>query len=282
MTISGHAKIAGVIGWPVAHSLSPALHGFWIRELGVDAAYVPLAVKPEDFSLAVNALSRMGFRGANVTVPHKEKAFELSHERDEAAVATGAVNTLVFDGGRIVGRNTDVPGYLASLDDEGAGALSGANVVVIGAGGAARAICFALLSRGVQQISIVNRTAAKSQMLASFFGDRVRSAAWGALQELLPSCDFLVNTTSLGMVGQPALDIDITMLRQGAVVSDIVYRPLETKLLRDAGRSGHKTVPGLGMLLHQARPGFSAWFGVEPKVTTELHQHLVSLLEGRR
>lgn len=282
MTISGHAKIAGVIGWPVAHSLSPALHGFWIRELGVDAAYVPLAVKPEDFSLAVNALSRMGFRGANVTVPHKEKAFELSHERDEAAVATGAVNTLVFDGGRIVGRNTDVPGYLASLDDEGAGALSGANVVVIGAGGAARAICFALLSRGVQQISIVNRTAAKSQMLASFFGDRVRSAAWGALQELLPSCDFLVNTTSLGMVGQPALDIDITMLRQGAVVSDIVYRPLETKLLRDAGRSGHKTVPGLGMLLHQARPGFSAWFGVEPKVTPELHQHLVSLLEGRR
>jgi shikimate dehydrogenase len=281
VTISGHAKIAGVIGWPVSHSLSPAVHGFWIRELAVDGAYVPLAVRPEDFSMAVGALSRMGFRGANVTVPHKEKAFEISHDRDDAALATGAVNTLVFDGERIVGRNTDASGYLASLDDEGVGSLSGMHAVVIGAGGAARAICFALLSRGVQQISVVNRTAERSQLLATFFGKRVRSVEWRTLQELAGSVDLLVNATSLGMVGQAALEIDITSLRPGAVVSDIVYRPLETQLLRDAKKIGLKVVPGLGMLLHQARPGFSAWFGVEPKVTAELRQHLVSILEGR-
>ena len=280
MMISGSAKIAGVMGWPIAHSLSPALHGFWIKALHVDGAYIPLEVKPDDFAEVVVALSKMGFKGVNVTVPHKEKAFEISHDRDEAALATGAVNTLIFDGDKTFGRNTDVSGYLASLDDENAGELTGARAVVLGAGGAARAICFALLLRGVERIALVNRTEGKSQLLVSFFGARVQGAAWHELKDLAPHCDFLVNTTSLGMVGQPALDVDLSSLKRSAVVSDIVYRPLETKLLRDARQRGHKTVSGLGMLLHQARPGFSAWFGVEPQVTAELRQHLISILEG--
>lgn len=279
--LTGKARLAGVIGWPISHSLSPALHGYWIRELGVDAAYVPLPVRPEDFKTVVQSLPLMGFQGANVTLPHKEAAFQICDTRDDAAVATGAVNTLVFEGGRIHGRNTDVTGYLASLEDAGAGPLPGGRAVVLGAGGAARAIVFALLSRGVGQVVIVNRSPENAKLLAGFFGDRVSVSDWADRKKELGAADLLVNTTSVGMTGQPALDLDVSALKATAVVSDIVYRPLDTKLLTDARALGLKTVDGLGMLLHQARAGFAAWFGVDARVTPALRQHLVSILEGK-
>ncbi|MEQ1753551.1 MAG: shikimate dehydrogenase [Micropepsaceae bacterium] len=281
MMLTGKARLAGVIGWPISHSLSPALHGFWIRELGLDAAYVPLAVRPEDFRNVVSILPLMGFRGVNVTLPHKEAAFQLSETRDDAAAATGAVNTLVFEGGRVHGRNTDVTGYLASLDEAGVGVLEGKSAVVLGAGGAARAVIFGLVSRGLGRVCIVNRSLEKAAALASFFGDRVSAQPWGELAQALGSADLLVNTSSLGMAGQPGLDVDVGWLKSGAVVSDIVYRPLETQLLADARSRGLKTVDGLGMLLHQARAGFNAWFDANAHVTPELRRHLLSILEGK-
>lgn len=281
MSLSGQARLAGVLGWPVSHSLSPALHGFWIQAHGLDAAYVPLPVAPAHFEAAVRALGHLGFRGANVTLPHKEQAFTLCDEADAAAQATGAVNTLVFDGERLVGRNTDVAGYLGSLDAAGVGDLAGAVVVVLGAGGAARGIVHGLLSRGVKQVIVANRTPARAEALALLLGPRVRPVAWEKLGGALASCDLLVNTTSLGMVGQAPLVVAIDGLRPTAVVSDIVYRPLVTPLLADAQARGHRTVDGLGMLLHQARPGFAAWFGVMPEVTPALRAHLVALLETR-
>lgn len=281
MSITGKAKVAGVIGWPISHSLSPALHGYWIHEHGLDAAYVPMAVKPENFNDAARALAQLGFRGANVTIPHKETAFRIAHDVDDAARATGAVNTLVVDGERLIGRNTDVSGYLASLDEAGAGQLDGRKIVVLGAGGAARGIIFGLLSRGAGEIAVVNRTRDKGEALATLFGGRVTAADWRELNATLGGCDLLVNTTSLGMVGHGPLQIELQHLKPSACVSDIVYRPLETALLADARKRGHRTVEGLGMLLHQARPGFAAWFGVEPVVSAALKQHLVSILEGR-
>jgi shikimate dehydrogenase len=281
MTISGKAKIAGVIGWPIGHSLSPALHGFWIGQHQLDAAYVPFAVRPEDFTRVVGLMPAQGLRGANVTLPHKEAAYLLCDERDEAAVATGAVNTLVFEGGRVLGRNTDVFGFTEALREDGVGDLSGKKAVVLGAGGAARAIVFALLSMGVARVVVVNRTIAKAQSLAVFFGAHVEAQAWENVSSCLADCDVLVNTTSLGMKGQPDLQLDLGTLKSDAVVSDIVYRPLETNLLQQAKARGHRIVGGLGMLLHQARPGFAAWFGVEPQVSPALRAHLVSVLEGR-
>lgn len=281
MSLSGQARLAGVLGWPVSHSLSPALHGFWIQALGLDAAYVPLPVAPAHFEAAVRALGHLGFRGANVTLPHKERAFALCDEVDAAAQATGAVNTLVFEGERIRGRNTDVAGYLGSLDAAGVGTLEGAIVLVLGAGGAARGIVHGLLSRGVDRVLVANRTLSRADALAALLGPRVRPVSWENLADALASCDLLVNTTSLGMVGQAPLMVAIDDLKPTAVVSDIVYRPLVTPLLAAAQGRGHKTVDGLGMLLHQARPGFAAWFGVTPDVTPELRAHLVALLEAR-
>ncbi len=281
MSISGSAKIAGVIGWPVAHSLSPALHGFWIAELGLDAAYVPFAAEPQNFVQAVEGLRAAGLRGVNVTLPHKEAAFRLADELDGTALATGAVNTLVFAGSKMRGMNTDVPGFLSSLADAGVSEFSQQRATVLGAGGAARAIVHGLLSRGVSLVSLVNRSRDKADALAAFFGERVRARNWDECGRCMADCDILVNATSLGMTGQPALSADIGTLKNSAVVADIVYRPLETPLLAMARERGHRTVDGLGMLMHQARPGFAAWFGVEPQVTAALRAHLVSLLEGR-
>jgi shikimate dehydrogenase len=216
----------------------------------------------------------------NVTLPHKEAAFHLVDARDDAAEATGAVNTVVFAGGRAFGRNTDVFGFAESLREGGVPPLASHDVVVLGAGGAARGVVAGLFSLGATRVHLVNRTAAKAQALAAHFGARVTAHDWAALPALLGATELLVNTTSLGMVGQPPLNIDLGPMRQGAV-ADIVYRPLETSLLARARAQGLKTVDGLGMLLHQARPGFAAWFGVEPKVTASLRAHLVSILEGR-
>lgn len=279
MTVSGTTLRAGVVGWPVGHSLSPALHGYWISEHGLDATYEPFAVRPEAFASTLPALALQGVCGVNITLPHKEAAFQLVDERDEAAEATGAVNTVVFASGRMLGRNTDVFGFVESLREVGVNGVQSA--AVLGAGGAARAIVFGLLSLGVQRVSVVNRTLEKANALRAFFGDKVIARDWPGLGAELPSCDMLVNTTSLGMSGQPELMVDLTALDRRAVVADIVYRPLETRLLAQARARGHTTIDGLGMLMHQARLGFAAWFGVEPQVTPTLKAHLVSILEGR-
>lgn len=278
--ISGRAMLAGVAGWPIAHSLSPALHGFWIDRLRLDAAYVPLPIEPGNFEKAVASLPLVGFKGINVTLPHKEAAFRLATHADEAARATGAANTLVFEGSTVHAMNTDVPGFLASLDDASVGTLSGASVLVLGAGGAARAIIFALLSRGADRVVIANRTRATAEGLADFFGPKVLAVDWKDVPAALPACDLLVNTTKLGMVGQDRLVIGLDKLKSGATVVDIVYRPLETDLLRDARLRGHRVVDGLGMLLHQAVPAFHAWFGTRPQVTAELRAHLLGILES--
>ena len=276
MTISGKAKLAGVAGWPVGHSLSPALHGFWIAEHKIDAAYVPLAIKPEDFVEAFATLPKLGFRGVNVTLPHKETAFRLTCNHDAAALAAGAVNTVVFESGRAVGSNTDVVGF-SKLLGEHVSSFGGKAALVLGAGGSARAVIGALKTLGVATIAIVNRTVAKAEALATFFGG-VDVGSWGDLSRRLGTSDILVNTTSLGMQGELALDIDLSPMKPGGVVVDIVYRPLETKLLAQAKARGLKAIDGLGMLMHQAQPGFQAWFGVEPKVTPQLRAHLVALL----
>lgn len=282
MTISGHAKLAGIAGWPIAHSLSPMLHGYWIVEHKLDAAYVPLAIEPEDFADALSLLPKLGFRGINVTLPHKEAAFRLTTEHDAAAIATGAVNTVVFENGRALGRNTDVHGFLAMLRDSGITSLAAKTVVVLGAGGASRAIVASLLSLGAEKIHVVNRTPEKAHALADFFGERVSAADWTALSGRLAQAVMLVNTTSLGMKGEPPLDIDLTSMPAQSIIVDIVYRPLETPLLVRAKARGLKVIDGLGMLLRQAQPGFAAWFGVEPKVTPQLRAHMVAALEARR
>ncbi|MBL9096756.1 MAG: shikimate dehydrogenase [Alphaproteobacteria bacterium] len=274
--ISGRAKLAGVAGWPIGHSLSPALHGFWIEEHKLDAAYVPLAIAPGDFKDAFAALPKLGFRGLNVTLPHKEAAFALSTGHDEAARITGAVNTIVFDEGRVLGRNTDVYGFSQLLRDNGIGSLSNRVAVVLGAGGAARAVIASLIGLGAARVVVVNRTLDKAQALAALFGARVvAQEGLAALGEAY----LLVNTTSLGMAGQPPLAVDLGAMSRGSAVIDIVYRPHETALLAQAKALGLKAIDGLGMLLHQAQPGFAAWFGVEPKVTPQLRAHLVGVME---
>jgi shikimate dehydrogenase len=275
------AKLAGVIGWPVHHSLSPLMHGYWLREHRIAGAYVALPVAPENFGRAVAAMPLMGFAGANVTVPHKEAAFALSASLDEDARATGAVNTLLFQDGLIHGRNTDVCGFAAALAGalgENAAALG--PVAVLGAGGAARAVLVALTRAGASEIRIVNRTKARAEGLAAKLGGaaKVELIAWDDWQRAFEGVQLLVNTTSLGMTGQPALELSLDCLPGKAAVADIVYNPLETSLLKIARARGHRTMDGLGMLMHQAAPAFAAWFGVTPQVTPALREELVKAL----
>lgn len=276
--ITGAARLAGVIGWPVAHSRSPRLHGFWLSTYGIDGAYVPLAVRPEHVAAAIAALPRLGFRGANVTVPHKETALACCDGISDEARRCGAVNTLVFgEDGRIEGRNTDGFGFLASLRTGAPGWSSAAGpAVLLGAGGAARAIAVALLDAGVPAVRLVNRSRDRAERLAADLADRrLDVGGWEDRATALADAALLVNTTSLGMKGQPPLDLDLGRLPPGAVVNDIVYAPLETPLLAAAKARGHVTVDGIGMLLHQARPGFAAWFGVEPEVTPALRRYVL-------
>ena len=280
MTISGAAKIAGVMGWPVEHSLSPWLHGFWLKLYGIDGAYVPLAVRPENLEKALRALPAFGFAGVNLTVPHKEAAMKFVDFCDDTAKRIGAINTvLVQSDGSIKGFNSDGYGFLQSVY-EGAPDWQPADgpVVLVGAGGAARAICVALQENGVPEIRIVNRTAERATVLAEEFGAPVMSLPWEERAAALEGVSMLVNTTILGMHGQPSLDLDLQLLPRLAVVADIVYAPLKTALLRDAEARQNKTVDGLGMLLHQARPGFAAWFGGEPEVTPALRARVLNQL----
>jgi shikimate dehydrogenase len=280
MTMTGAAKLAGVMGWPVAHSRSPALHGYWLREHGIDGAYVPMAVKPENLRRALQALPVLGFAGCNLTIPHKEEALRAVDEYDASAKRAGGVNTIVIrPNGRIVGSSTDGFGFIAALRAEMSGFDPSAGpAVVLGAGGAARAIVAALLDGGAHEIRLVNRTPERSAKLAKELGGEVRGIAWDARRQALAGASLLVNATSLGMEGQPALDLPLDDLPREAVVNDIVYVPLETSLLAAARARGNRCVDGLGMLLHQARPGFEAWFGVAPQVTEGLRRALLATL----
>jgi shikimate dehydrogenase len=270
--LSGRAKLAGVLGWPVAHSRSPLLHGAWLERHGVDGAYLPLPVRPERFADSVRALADLGFRGANVTIPHKEAAFALCDDLAPSAGRAGAVNTLLFRGdGRIEGSNTDGFGFLENCAQSVPGWSAAAGpAVLLGAGGAARAVAAALLDAGCPRVVLANRTPARAEALAGALGGPVEVADPASLGPPLADAALVVNTTSLGMAGQPALELDLSPLPAGAVVADIVYVPLETPLLAAARARGLHAVDGLGMLLHQARPGFEAWFGVSPAVDGEL------------
>jgi len=282
MPITGKAKLAGVFGWPVGHSLSPRLHGFWLQRYGIDGAYVPLAVEPDDFETALRALPKLGFLGANVTVPHKEAALAICDEVDILAKRIGAVNTVfVTPEGRLRGSNTDAFGFLENLTQEApAWRADGGPAVVIGAGGAARAVIVALVDAGVPEVRLANRTYERAETLARDLGGPITVIPWPERTESLGGTNLLVNTTTQGMSGTPSLDLNLEALPGNALVTDIIYTPLKTKLLGDAQTRGNPTVDGLGMLLHQARPGFAQWFGYEPEVDTELRSFVLSGLAG--
>lgn len=286
MMLTGKARLAGVLGWPVSHSQSPRLHGFWLEQYGIDGAYLPLPVEPAYFADAVRSLVRLGFRGANVTVPHKEAAFRLCQEDGnsltERARAVGSVNTLIFEtDGHILGDTTDGFGFVENLRAgiPGWDAVAGP-ALILGAGGAARSVIAALQDAGCPEVILTNRGRERAEALvADLNGGRTTSLRVVDWDQRHAACDgiaLLVNTTSLGMTGQPPLDLDLSALPDGALVTDIVYAPLETDLLAEARRRGNPVVDGLGMLLHQARPGFAAWFGVVPEVTEALRAHIIS------
>ena len=259
---------ACLIGHPVAHSRSPLIHGYWLKTLGIPGTYELKDVAPAEFVAFVTNLAGNGYAGANVTVPHKEAAYATVAVRDPAAEAVGAVNTLWLEGGRLMGGNSDVHGFLAGLDDDAPGwNVPACKAVIVGAGGAGRAVTYALRERGVE-VQIANRTPSRAAEIASRFG--AHAQPWSSIPQLLASADLLVNCTSLGLAGTPPLDIDLEPLKRSAIVCDLVYVPLETPLLAAARRRGHRTVDGLGMLLHQAGYGFRKWFGGDPKVTTQL------------
>lgn len=279
--MSAEGKLAAVIGWPVRQSVSPVLHSHWLKLHGMKGAYVALPIEPANFGRCVATLPLMGFAGASVTVPHKEAAFALVSSLDEDSRATGAVNTLVFKGDGVAGMNTDVRGFAASLSETfGADAARKGPACVLGAGGAARAIVLALQRAGSPEIRLINRTPARSETLARSAGAAVRPVAWGDWKAALSDAALLVNTTSLGMTGKPALEIALGHLPPHAAVADIVYNPLETDLLRTAKARGHRTMDGLGMLMHQAVPAFAAWCNVTPQVTPELRAELERALRG--
>ena len=283
MSMSGSARLAGVVGWPIAQSLSPALHGHWIAEHGIDGAYVPLPVRPEDFALAVEGLRHAGFRGLNVTVPHKEAAFALADRHDAAARAIGAVNLLVFDERGVEGRNTDAAGLAATLIEAlGPNHVKGRPVAIWGAGGTARAAIYALAGMGAGEIRLFNRTAAKAVALANagLVRTPVTGAGYDRWEEDGKDAALIVHTTSAGMKKTPSLDLSLDLLPADAAVFDAVYNPLETALLARARARGLRIVDGLGMLLNQAVPAFEVFYGVKPSVTPALRRALEKALSG--
>ncbi|MBX9933850.1 MAG: shikimate dehydrogenase [Methylobacterium sp.] len=271
---------AFVVGHPIAHSRSPLIHGHWLAELGIKGSYERVDVAPAHFAAFLTGLREHGFSGGNVTIPHKEAAFALADRLTPRARRIGAVNTLFFDEtGQLTGDNTDAPGFIAHLDQSlgldwprrGDG-----SAVVLGAGGAARAIVVGLLDRGVASVHVANRTLTRATSLVALDSERVSALSWDGLDTVLPKAGLIVNTTSLGMAGHPSLDLDLRLLGADAVVADIVYVPLETPLIAAARTRGLATVDGLGMLLHQAVPGFERWFGRKPEVTPALRTRILS------
>jgi len=274
-------KRACVIGWPIQQSRSPLIHSHWLARYGIDGRYTKEAVPPEEVEAFLRGLAARGLRGCNVTVPHKETAFRVADERDDAARAIGAVNTLWLDGARLMASNTDAYGYMTHLDGSAPNwRTRDAPVSVLGAGGSARAIVHAFLTAGVGKVRVFNRSAERAEALADHFGPRVEAAAWERRTELSRKASVIVNTTTLGMKGAGDPGIDFAAIDPQTVASDIVYVPLETAFLAAARRHGLPAVDGLGMLLHQAVPGFERWFGVRPEVTAELRALVVADIEG--
>ena len=273
-------KRACVIGFPIAHSRSPLIHGYWLRQYKIDGEYVRHEVKPEDADQFLQNFSNENFIGCNVTLPHKEAAARNVAVAMPVVRALGVANTLWVENGKLHGDNTDVEGFLSHLDDSIPGwDKKTKHAVVLGAGGAARSIIYGLKARGVDNISIVNRSRERAEQLTKEIKIDSNIASFDQVESLISSADLLINTTSLGMKGQPPLEIELKNLKKTAAVCDIVYVPLETDLLRQARERDHAVVDGLGMLLHQAVPGFERWFGVRPEVTKELRALLVADLE---
>ena len=271
--LTGHARVAGIIGWPVGHSRSPRLHGYWLEKHGIDGTYVPLAIPPEHFREAVRGLMHAGFAGANVTIPHKLAAFAVCDVVDDTARRAGAVNTLTFRDGTITGANTDGWGFLANLRAHGVNPKAGP-ALLLGAGGGARARAAALLAEGVA-VTLANRTEARAaQFIRDLPGPRI--VPWDQRSAAAADHALIVNTTALGMEGKESLMLDLSRAGPGTAVADIVYVPLETPLLRDARARGLKPVEGLGMLLYQGIPGFRGWFGVEPVVDDALRRFVAA------
>ena len=274
--IGGTTRLAGVMGWPVAHSLSPRLQNYWLATYGIDGAYVPLPVKPADFPAALRALPALGFAGVNLTVPHKEMALRVVDMVDPLARRVGAINLVVATrDGVLEGRNSDVYGFIENLREQAPAWSPKQPAVVLGAGGAARSVVIALIDAGVPEIRVTNRTRARAEALQAL-GPQVKVEDWNDRAGVLDGAGLLVNATLLGMTKQAPLEIDLSRLPKTAVVNDVVYVPLETALLAAARRRGHTAVDGLGMLLHQARPAFRAFFGVDPAVTAELRAHVLA------
>jgi shikimate dehydrogenase len=270
--------LAGVVGWPVAHSRSPALHGFWLKTYDINGDYGRLAIEPKDLAATLRRLPERGYAGVNLTVPHKEAAMDIVDEVSSIAQCIGAVNTVfVTPEGKLKATNTDGYGFMANLKS-GASHYDAkaAPAIVLGAGGAARAVCAALQDAGAPQIYLINRTPARAEALAKALGGALTPVPWEERALRLKNAGLVVNTTTLGMKGQDPLDLDLTHLPQEAIVNDIVYVPLETPLLAAARARGNAVVDGLGMLLYQAQPGFEGWFGRWPDVTPELRDHVLA------
>jgi len=260
------------MGWPVMHSRSPMIHNYWFKQQGLQGTYLPLAVEPGKLEAALRALQPLGFSGCNLTIPHKQDALAIVDEIEDTARKIGAISCVVaHPDGRLVGSNNDAPGFIRNIQQFDPHWRADAGpVVVIGAGGASRAVCYGLMQAGAKEIRLVNRHLERAQTIAQEFGSVIQPCPWAVRNDLMAGAAMVVNTTSQGMVGQTALDIDLSLLPTTALVADVVYIPLETPFLAMARLRGNRTVNGLGMLLHQGPLGWKAWFGIEPTVTDEL------------
>jgi len=274
-------KKAFVTGWPIKHSKSPLLHGFWLTQYSIDGSYEAVAISEDDFPQFLKKLEAGEFAGGNITIPHKEAAFNQIAQKNHAAEMIGAVNTVWVENGKLYASNTDAYGFTANLDDYAPEWRNGKTAIVLGAGGASRAVIHAILEANFERIIIANRTFARAENLAKHFGEKCEVIEWHMLQGLMPEADFIVNTTSLGMSGHHTSEVSLpefANVKPELIVTDIVYTPLETPFLKAAADKNLKTVDGLGMLLHQAVPGFEKWFGVKPQVSKELRAHILEAL----
>lgn len=280
MAYAGRFLLAGVMGWPVMHSKSPMLHNYWFQQYGLSGTYVPLAIEPAGLGAALRALHPLGFAGCNLTIPHKQEALKFVDEIDPVGRSMGAISCVVVrPDGSLHGSNNDGYGFIENILEHAPQTRFDAGpIAVLGAGGGARAVIWGLAERGAREIRLINRTKARAQQIADEFNVSIKPVDWADRNLALEDCSMLVNTTSQGMVGMAPLDVDLTRLPRHALVTDIVYTPLETPLLKAARQRGNPTVDGLGMLLHQARPAWQAWFNLDPKVTPELRAMIEATL----